>query len=63
MRSLRLLGRCGLLLTLVWLLSFGTALARIPDLGTARVPTLAPLCERGHASGGEHLGARENPGG
>jgi serine protease Do len=43
MRSLRLLSRCGLLLTLVWLLSLGTALAQIPDLGTGRVPTLAPL--------------------
>jgi len=43
MRSLRLLGQCGPLLTLVWLLSLGTALAQIPDLGTGRVPTLAPL--------------------
>jgi serine protease Do len=43
MRSLRLLRQCGLLLTLVWLLSLGTALAQIPDLGTSRVPTLAPL--------------------
>jgi serine protease Do len=43
MRSLRLLGQCGPLLTLVWLLSLGTALAQIPDLGTSRVPTLAPL--------------------
>jgi S1-C subfamily serine protease len=43
MRSLRLLGRCGPFLMLVWLLSLGTALAQIPDLGTGRVPTLAPL--------------------
>jgi serine protease Do len=43
MRSLRLLRQCGLLLTLVWLLSLGTALAQILDLGTSRVPTLAPL--------------------
>ena len=62
MRSLRLLGRCGPFLMLVWLLSLGTALAQIPDLGTGRADLGAP-CERGHASGGEHLGARENPGG
>lgn len=40
MPSLRLLGQSGLL---VWLLSFGTALAQIPDPGTGHVPTLAPL--------------------
>ena len=41
--SLRLLGHTGLLVGLVWLLGLGTAFAQIPDLGTSRVPTLAPL--------------------
>ncbi|MCA6125232.1 trypsin-like peptidase domain-containing protein [Bradyrhizobium sp. WSM 1704] len=43
MPSLRLSGRLGLYLALAWLLSLGTALAQIPDLGTGRVPSLAPL--------------------
>lgn len=39
----RLPGRVGPLAALVLLLSFGEALAQLPDLGTGRVPTLAPL--------------------
>ena len=35
--------RLVLLIGLVWLASPGTALGQIPDLGTSRVPTLAPL--------------------
>jgi serine protease Do len=36
-------GRPALLFGLVWLASVQTALAQIPDLGTGRIPTLAPL--------------------
>lgn len=43
MSGLRFLGRAGLLWGLVCLLSLGGASAQIPDLGTGRVPTLAPL--------------------
>ncbi len=43
MFPLRSLGRPALLLGLVGLLSLHTASAQIPDLGTGRVPTLAPL--------------------
>jgi serine protease Do len=39
----RSIERLVLLIGLVWLASPGTALAQIPDLGTGRVPTLAPL--------------------
>jgi serine protease Do len=46
MLSLRLLGRPALLLGLVSLLSLHTASAQIPDLGTGRVPTLAPLVKK-----------------
>jgi hypothetical protein len=35
--------RLVLLIGLVWLASPGTAFAQIPDLGTGRLPTLAPL--------------------
>jgi serine protease Do len=43
MSPVRLPSRCAWLLGLVCLLSLQTALAQIPDLGTGRVPTLAPL--------------------
>ena len=43
MSTPRFLGRPGLLVGLVWLLGLGTAFAQIPDLGTGRVPSLAPL--------------------
>jgi S1-C subfamily serine protease len=42
MSSPRLLGRAVLLVGLVWLLDLATALAQIPDLAIARLPTLAP---------------------
>jgi serine protease Do len=43
MPSLRPLGRLGLLVGLVCLLPIGTTSAQIADLGTGRMPTLAPL--------------------
>src|SRR6201996_5858587 len=43
MSPVRLLSRCAWLLGLVCLLSLEVTLAQIPDLGTGRVPTLAPL--------------------
>ncbi len=43
MPSLRSFRRSTWLLVLVFLTSFETASAQISDLGTARVPTLAPL--------------------
>ena len=42
MSSSRFLGPAALLI-LAWLASFENAFAQIPDLGTGRVPTLAPL--------------------
>src|SRR5690348_9055578 len=43
MCSLRAAYRSVPLLGVVWMLSLATAFAQIPDLGTGRVPTLAPL--------------------
>ena len=43
MYSLRAAYRSVPLLGVVWMLSLATAFAQIPDLGTGRVPTLAPL--------------------
>jgi serine protease Do len=43
MSSPRFFGFARLLVLLVWLFTLGTAFAQIPDLGTGRVPSLAPL--------------------
>src|ERR1700758_5641013 len=43
MSSSRFLGQPALILMLFWLASLENAFSQIPDLGTGRVPTLAPL--------------------